>query len=352
MLIGIVGAGNGGLALAGLLYKRGHTVNIWNRSSARIKPIIENGNSFVLSDGDDSIISINMISTDLKKVFNLVEIVFIVTPSTAHEELGGILPEFISDSVPIVLLPGRTYGCPAFLKAASNRFPNKLPLCLEAQTLLHACRVVGTRVEVYGTKKEVKYSSIGPIAIEVTRLITKVLPELVYIPNYMEIALNNIGAFFHPVPSILNSGLIESGHVFKYYTEGISAHIASLLQRMDDEKAKICAFLGVKHVSLMSWLEVAYNATGDDLYKRIHSVEAYKEINAPTSLSHRYIYDDLLNGLVPIYNTAKYFSIEVPLIESFLMFASNYMQQDYFSEGRTYPLEFESILRIPDEREE
>src|SRR5437764_2738031 len=37
--VAILGAGNGGLALAGFLAKSGHRVTLWNRSPARIIPV-------------------------------------------------------------------------------------------------------------------------------------------------------------------------------------------------------------------------------------------------------------------------------------------------------------------------
>jgi opine dehydrogenase len=141
MRIGIIGAGNGGLALGGLLYKNGHKISLWNRSENRVRPIIDMGNSI---DIDDEGIKYSAIFESISYGYPIslpgVEIIFIVTPSIAHEEIGGKFPGVINQNVPIVLMPGRTYGSYAFLKSAHNVNASYNPICIEAQTLLHACR--------------------------------------------------------------------------------------------------------------------------------------------------------------------------------------------------------------------
>lgn len=338
MKVGIIGGGNGGLALASLLYKRGNEINLWNRSISRIAPIIEQDNSIIAINGEEkSYVKLNKVSDNLSLIVNDVEVIFIVTTSSAHEELGKILPPYVPPNVPILLMPGRTYGCVAYLENAEELFPNNKNICLEAQTLLHACRAEGNKVTIYGTKKEVTYSGVNQVSDDTIMKLKKLLPELHYSPNYLDIALNNVGAFFHPIPTLLNAGVIEGRLFFKYYSTGISKHVAAYIQRMDDEKGELCKYLGVYHCSLVDWLKMEYCAEGEDLYTCLQSVSAYKEIDAPNTLNHRYVYDDLLTGLIPILNTAKYFKVAVPTIETFIHFACDFMDVNYLVNGRDFP---------------
>src|SRR5262249_33333316 len=41
--VAILGAGNGGMALAGFLALRGHRVALWNRSAERVDPVVSQG---------------------------------------------------------------------------------------------------------------------------------------------------------------------------------------------------------------------------------------------------------------------------------------------------------------------
>jgi len=155
MHVGIVGAGSGGLALGGMLCNRGFKVSIWNRSPERVKPILENGNSIIVQDVNNTYSARfeSISSGDLPSLPD-VDVVFVVTPSVAHEDLGAKLPGTLGNGVPIILMPGRTYGSPVFLREAKKNFPGKEVVCLESQTLLHACRSSGASVRIFGQRQK------------------------------------------------------------------------------------------------------------------------------------------------------------------------------------------------------
>jgi opine dehydrogenase len=128
--------------------------------------------------------------------------------------------------------------------------------------------------------------------------------------------------------------------VFKHYTQGISRRIAAYIQKLDDEKKAICDKMGIRHTSLIRWLKAEYGAAGDNLYDCIQSVKAYQDITSPPSLDHRYVYDDLRTGLVPIYKTAQALNVKVPVMESFLKFACIFLDEDFITTGRDFPKEY------------
>lgn len=52
-------------------------------------------------------------------------------------------------------------------------------------------------------------------------------PQFMAANDVIETSINNYGAIFHPGPTLLNSGHIERGAPFEYYTEGITPSIGS-----------------------------------------------------------------------------------------------------------------------------
>ena len=75
--------------------------------------------------------------------------------------------------------------------------------------------------------------------------------------------LNNIGAVFHPAPTILNSARIETtGGNFEYYIEGISPAVAKTIEKIDNERLEVAAALGVDVDSALEWLKYTYGAEG------------------------------------------------------------------------------------------
>jgi len=338
MNIGIIGAGNGGLALAAELKNKGHYIHLWNRSSERVKPIIENNNIINVIEKDNRYsIRVDEVDYGYPVLFNDVELIFIITPSIAHEDIATYLAQSVNDKIPIILMPGRTFGSYAFEKSANKSNSKYNAICIETQTLLHACRASGNEVTIFGKKKKIIYTGHSKIPENLQNTIKRLLDIFIYNENYLEVTLSNVGAFFHPVPTILNSGWIESGNTFQYYKEGITLRIANYIEKMDNEKSEICRKLNVKHTSLAEWLKAEYGTNGNSLYECLQNCKAYEGISAPNTLNHRYINDDLVTGLVPIYKTAKKLHVEVPVIESFLHFACQYMGYDYIERGRSFP---------------
>lgn len=342
MTIAVIGSGSGGLGLCYELKLHGHTVRLWNRTATRLLPLIENGKVLDVEDDErgNKKVTIDFISDNLSDVIASADIAIAITPSNVHEDLGDRFAQLPSFEIPMILMPGRTFGSYAFIDHYRLRKPTGHVICLETQTILHACRSFGSRVHIFGTKHKIFYTSLLPLEVKVQKLISELLPQFEFMKNYFDVALNNVGAFFHPIPAILNSGRIESKKGFKHYTEGISPRIAGYIDKIDKEKESLCQIAGIKHIPLTQWLEAEYGAQGNSLYERIQSVSAYKYIDSPTTLEHRYVQDDMITGLVPLYKTAEYFKVEMPTLKKFLDFASSFMGYDYYKNGRGFPSKY------------
>lgn len=342
MKIAVIGAGSGGLALCYELKRAGHSVRLWNRSPERLAPILAGRSRVLVEDPENHIteIAIDSICPELGDAMDGADAAVVVTPSSAHEDLGQRFGEIRAGNCPIILMPGRTYGSYAFTKLYRKVSPGAEILCLETQTILHACRSEGDKVRIYGTKSKVSYTSPIPLPRSVQDMVSSILPCFEYVERYFDVALNNVGAFFHPIPTILNSGWIESGKRFKHYSEGITPRIAAFIDAIDQEKKNLCQRIGVRHLPLTDWLKVEYGAEGQDLYTLLQNVPAYKGVDAPTSLDHRYIFDDLNTGLVPLYRTAEHFGVPMPTLKVFLDFTCAFLRKDYYSTGRGFPAEY------------
>jgi opine dehydrogenase len=64
-------------------------------------------------------------------------------------------------------------------------------------------------------------------------------------------------------------------------------------------------------------------------------VPCYRSIQAPKSLNHRYIEEDVSCSLVPIQQLARKARLETPMIDSVISFASALMAFEFSTDGRT-----------------
>ena len=167
-------------------------------------------------------------------------------------------------------------------------------------------------------------------------MLNKAYPQFCGAKNILETSLNNIGAVFHPAPTILNSARIETtGGNFEYYIEGISPSVAKVVENIDNERLKVAKALGVAVDSALEWLRYTYGVQGENLYEAIQNTKAYKGIGAPGNLNVRYIFEDVPESLVPIASFGELVGIPTPTIGSIIEMASVMHDIDYWEVGRT-----------------
>ena len=86
--------------------------------------------------------------------------------------------------------------------------------------------------------------------------------------------------------------------------------------------------MGVEVISAKRWLYQTYGSEGADLYEAIQNTKAYKGIKSPGSINHRYIWEDVPTGLVPLSSLGKKLNIPTPMIDSFIYQATSVLRKD------------------------
>ncbi|ADL07017.1 NAD/NADP-dependent octopine/nopaline dehydrogenase family protein [Thermosediminibacter oceani] len=332
----VIGAGNGGLAMAGYLGLMGFTVNLYNRSEEKIRELIKDP-KIHLTGAVEGEGRLSVVTTDIREAIDGSDIIMVTTPATAHRELAEQMAPYIKDDQIIVLNPGRTCGALEVYETLRKSGCTKNVIVAEAQTFIYACRATGpSSAKIFSVKNEVKLSAIpAKKTWMVIRLLSAAYPQFKPARDVMETSLNNFGAIFHPAPTLLNSGHIERGQTFEYYLEGITPSIGQMLEKLDAERMKVARALGVKAISAMQWLEDSYGARGNSIYEAIQNNPAYKGLTAPKDLKTRYIYEDVPFSLVPISSLAKNLGIETPAIDTIIRLANMMTGVNFWEQGRT-----------------
>lgn len=332
----VIGGGNGGLAMAGYLAHKGFSVNLYNRTQARIQGLIDNP-TIDLTGSVEGSGTLNKVTCNLEEAIRDTDIIMITTPATGHYNLARLMAPHLEEGQIIVLNPGRTGGALEVYATLRKCGCQKKVIVAEAQTFIYACRATGPRsAKIFSVKNEVALAAIPAMFTnKVVRLLSGAYPQFTPARNVMETSLNNFGAIFHPAPTLLNSGHIERGETFEYYLEGITPSIGQMLEKLDSERMKVATALGVKAVSARQWLEESYGAKGDSIYEAIQNNPAYKGLAAPKGLDTRYIYEDVPCSLVPISSIASVIGIETPTIDTIIRLANIMTGRDFLEEGRT-----------------
>ncbi len=334
----VLGAGHGGLAMAGHLAIMGYKVNLYNRSEERIWGVEARGGIQIESDfGLEGFGKINITTTDIKEAVEDADIIMVVVPATAHKEIAVELAPYLRKEQIVVLNPGRNFGALEFKQVLGSQGVDYEVIVAEAQTFIYASRAVGPgQVKIFRIKNSIPVASIRAHLIpEVLKKLRIAYPQFVAGDNIFKTSLDNIGAVFHPTLCVLNAGWIEDDSEFQFYLQGATRSVCRVLEQVDRERTQVAEALGIRALTAREWLFLAYNAMGRDLYEAIKANAGYRGIAAPISLNVRYINEDVPTSLVPIASVGKKFGIETPTIDSIIDLASILTHTDYWQTGRT-----------------
>lgn len=337
MQIAIIGAGNGGLAIAGHLAMKGNSIRIYDKFPAVLEPLRKAGAirmKGVLGEGTHQV---DMVSDSLEDTIRAAPLILIVTPASAHEEIARAVAAHLEEGQVVVLHPGRTGGAMSFRRALRDAGCGVRVYIAEAQTLLYACRKTGpSEVHVMGLKKKVKVAALpASDTPHVLGLLSPLLPQFEPARDVLETSLMNIGSVFHPAPTLLNMGRIEDSlGDFMYYHQGITPSVARIVEQIDQERLSVSRRLGVEAVSAADWLREAYGVSAPTLYECIQANKAYAGVKGPSSVNVRYVTEDVPTGLVPISSLGQIVGVETPLMNTFIDLASALHATDYRSIGR------------------
>lgn len=356
----IIGAGNGGQALAAYFAMKGFDTSLFNRSKWRIEPIIES-KRIKLEGEVKGTYQISFATTNLEEAIKGRKLLMVVVPAFAHREVAERIAPFVEDGQIILLNPGRTGGALEFKNVFKSKGIKKDVIIAEAQTFVFASRMSNP-----GVVKILRIKNAVPIAAlpskrnsELKEVMNQVMPEFEIVDNVIYTSFNNIGAVFHPATLILNAARIEStAGRFEFYLEGITNSVAKVLEKVDEERCQVMKIFGVKPLTSVNWLKYAYDVTGKNLYEAIHNNSGYQGIIAPPSIENRYITEDVPMSLVPISSFGKEYGVNTPIINSIIYLANVMMGEDYFENGRSVASlglkgkKIEKIIKLVEEGDE
>jgi len=337
MEITVIGAGNGGLAIASHLALKGYAVNLYSIFKEELEPIILKGGIDLIGIKEKGFAVLNKVTNNIKLALDGADLIMIVTPANAHTKIAKGCAPYLKDNQVVILNPGRTGGALEFDKVLTEEKIRNKPIIGETQTLVYACRKINpTKVVIYGVKKSLSVASFPAKNIEkLMKVLNKAYPQFVPAVNVLETSLNNIGAIFHPTPTVLNSARIESGEKFDYYHEGITPVVASVLESIDRERLEVAKALKVKVQSAIDFLKKSYGVEADSLYQAIQNNMAYKGVKAPTKINIRYLTEDIPMSLVPIASIGRQLGVPTPNIDSIIKIGSTMLKTDFWKSGRT-----------------
>jgi opine dehydrogenase len=335
-IFAVVGAGHGGLAMAGHLGLMGFEVRLLNRSAERLEAVREFGGIHL--EGDVSGFGAVACATATPgEAVEGADVVMVALPATAHRWAAEVCAPHLHDGQIVILNPGRTFGALEFRQVLRLNDCRADVTVAECQTFLYASRVTGPgKARIFRVKNHLPLASLHAHRIpRVLESVRTAYPQFVPGDNVLKTSFNNIGSVFHPALMVLNSGWIDDPADFEFYYQGVSPKTALVLEAIDAERVAVAAALGIRAMSARQWLYFAYDAAGKDLFESIHANPGYRGILAPHRLAMRYLTEDVPCGLVPMASAGRKFGVATPTMDAVVRLASALIGTDFAVVGRT-----------------
>jgi len=348
MRITVIGAGNGGQAIAGYLSITGHNVVLYNRNINTLKKIIENG-GITLKGEINGFGKLELVTDNIEKSIKNADIIMVTTTADAHKDIAKRISPFLENEQSIILNPGRTCGAIEFRNTLKENGLKKKVYVGEAQSLIYACRKEEDGiVNIIGKKTMVMFSALPSSDTDyMITLLNKLFDCFVPVENVLITSLENIGAIFHPSVVLFNAAAIERKNIFYFYQD-MTPTIAAFLEKLDNERLQVGNAFGINLLSVNKWISTAYSGISDGtLYEKMKKNPAYNNIIAPTVLESRLITEDIPTGLLPISELGRMVNVDCNIIKSIITIFQELLNVNFYKTGRTLAaLGLENINKI------
>lgn len=336
MKISVIGAGNGGQAIAGYLGICGYEVSLYDIDEPKIIELHDKG-GIQLEGRIEGFGRVGCITTNIAEAVKGAAIIMVTTVANAHKAVAKSIAPYIEEGQVIILNPGRTCGALVFKQTLTECGCSKRYYLGEAQTLVYACRVVKNgQVNVIGIKDEVLLSGLPSADTDyILEKINPIYPSFMKTDNVLRTSLENIGAMFHPCVLLFNAATIERNDVFWFYRD-MTDQVAAFIEKFDAERLAVGKAYGIDLLGVKDWIKFAYKDTvGETLCERMKNNPAYHDIKSPSTIFTRQLTEDIPTGVLPIMELGKAAGVDTSLLESMIIICEGLLNMDLRTNGRS-----------------
>jgi len=330
--IAVIGAGNGGTAIAGDLTLAGHDSRLFEFEewAGNVTAVVEKGGIAVTGVARTGFAKVALATTDIRAALNGAELIMVATQAVTHTRVAQTIAPLVRDGQTIILWPG-SGGTLEFRRIFDEAKVQADIILGEAATFPYCCR----RLEGPGT---VNIHRIDGPRNQVAALPASRTPELmaalrgVYdtvVParSILEPALYNPNIIVHPAGALFNMGRIEhSRGEFWMYKEGITPSVKKIINGMDRERQMIMGALGYKPMT--------YEQVFADLFNVSVAEFAVASSQGPFSMQDRYVTEDVPMGVTLTASLGRLLGVPTPTYDSIIHIASLVNGTEYYKTGR------------------
>lgn len=341
MKVAILGAGHGGIAMAGDLTLAGHEVRLaaTEDHASNLKLLMTFGGIMVegttSSGAPPGFARPAMMTTDCVAALKGAEVVMVVVPAFGQEPYMRLLIEHGEKGQIVVFNPGK-FGTLAFAGMLKKKGRWGDFLIGETTSFIFAAKTKGLgHVNIKAVKEELPFAALpADRTAEALWTLTDLYPQLSPSMGVLQTSIDAPGLIIHPISTLMNMSRIEQIGPYRNSHYDITPSVARIMEGVDHERMEVARLLCRETFSFMDTMKVLYKVKGESAYDVMYQVSAHNVQMAPDSMQHRYVSEDIPYGLVTIASIGRCIGVPVARIEAIVNIACMANGVDYWTTGR------------------
>ncbi|MFC2037487.1 NAD/NADP octopine/nopaline dehydrogenase family protein, partial [Chloroflexota bacterium] len=338
------GGGNGGFCMAADLTLRGFEVRLFELPAFAhtLEPVLQQGGIALRGVVGEGFARLALVTADIQAALDGADAIMVVVPAIGHRAMARACAPFLQNGQVVVLTPGCCGGALEFrqeLRLHGNQADVGLA---ESTSLMYAVKKEGGhRVWARGVKQGLPLAALP--AHQTTAVIERLRPAFShFVPavNVLDTSFNNSNHMTHPVPMLMNMGLVESQRIEEwfFYHDGYTPGTGRAGEQLDAERLAIVRAFDLPEVSIVEWVQRYYGhqgMRGDTLYELFSSSPVHGPTRGPRTTKSRLITEDIPYGLVPLASFGRLAGVPTPTMDALITLAGVVNETNYWQAGRT-----------------
>lgn len=332
----IIGAGNGGKALACDLAIRGWKVNLFEIAefAGGLKEIMETKEITRSENGEETVGTLQNVTTDIREAVEGKKLILVVMPGYGHKRVFDMVEPYLADDQIWLFMPGG-FGSYEFIMTMKQRGSWKEGMIVaETATLPYGTFAIGPSKIMISVRSVVNPLGVFPATKtdEVYEIVKRIEPAAEKRANLLDVGTCNLNPTGHVVPCLLSVSQMEGREDYCMYRHAFTPSVKKLVLQADAERVALREKLGLteSHHPLTPGYEMALPYFGEPTY-----LAGRMNIKGPNTVTHRYITEEAPYGLVFYSTLAHKVGVECPITDALIALSAALNDADYYGSGRT-----------------